>query len=173
MRRMVPFVMLVAVVLTACGNGGGDTSASPGPTVTVTQTVTEPASPAASPAATTSPDQAANACDELGSEGEQLAFLFVTEPTVGAEVHPGFSVSGCSNAFEASYQWELLDRDGNVLAQDTGTASCGTGCVGDLSFTVDYQVDELQVGTLRVFTASPKDGSDTDVNAIPLRLQPS
>ena len=174
MRRFAVVVALLAVGVAACGSSGGEATASPNPTVTVTQTVTAPpATSTASPTATPTAPTSTNACDALGAQGQQLAFLFVTSPTVGTQVHPGFTVSGCANVFEAAFQWELRDQNGNVLAQDNGTASCGTGCVGTVSFTVNYQISSAQVGTLKVYTSSPKDGSDTDVNMIPLYLQPS
>lgn len=165
-------VAVLIVVLTGCGpaDGGEDEAASPAPTVTVTSTVTAtPDSASASDGAASDADPCA---EVTGSGGESLAFVFVTSPPVGAAVESGFEVTGCANAFEANYQWQLLDRDGNELAADFGTATCGTGCVGELSFTVDYTVDQLQVGTLRVFTTSARDGSEQDINSIPLRLQP-
>ncbi|MDX1620439.1 MAG: Gmad2 immunoglobulin-like domain-containing protein [Nitriliruptorales bacterium] len=137
----------------------------PTPTPTETATVTEEAAP--------SPVEEASVCDEVkGAGGESLAFVFVEQPVPGTEVTSGFEVTGCANAFEATYEWELLDKEGAELAAGFGTASCGTGCVGDLSFTVEYTAAEMQVGSLRVFTRSARDGSVQDLNAIPLRLAP-
>lgn len=165
-------VAAAAVALAACG-GGANEPAAPAPTVTVTETVTAAPSPDPTPATGTGAASNGDVCaDVAASGGESLAFLFVTTPTIGSAVTPGFEVTGCSNSFEASFQWELLDGEGAELTSDFGTASCGTGCVGDFSFTVDYVVDELQVGTLRVFSTSPKDGTEQDLNVLPLRLEP-
>jgi hypothetical protein len=151
---MLAVTAVLAMALAACGQGTSRSTndeATPDPTAT--------AAPAGDP------------CAELEG-GEELAFLFVTSPTTGQSVSSGFEVTGCGNVFEATYQWELLDTRGEVLTEDFGTASCGTGCVGDLSFTVDFDVDKRQVGTLRVFAESARDGSDTHVHAVPLILEP-
>lgn len=168
-RPGLRLTLALAAALVAAGCADGDEPDAPAPTVTVTETVTA-APPANGPDDGTPPDVCQEALEE---GGEGLAFVFVTEPVPGQAVQPGFTVAGCSNSFEATYQWELLARDGSVLAEGFGTATCGTGCVGDLSFTVgDWSVDAEQVGTLRVFTASAEDGSELEVNAIPLRLRP-
>lgn len=122
-----------------------------------------------SPAATA----AADPCRELGV-GEQvgLPVLFVTAPEVGAAVASPLQVGGCTNAFEATVNWQLVDRDGATLADGFATATCGNGCLGTFSFEIAFSVAAETIGTLRVFTISAEDGSEQDVNAIPLRLQP-
>lgn len=178
--RWMAGLAVLAVVAAGCGQGGDDDAApAPTETVTVTETVTaeptgtDPASPDPGSSATGTASPTTDVCaDVAASGGEELAFIFVSEPRIGAEVTPGFEVAGCSNTFEASFQYELLDAEGEALASDFGMASCGTGCVGDLSFTVDYVIDEPQVGSLHVFTTSPKDGAEAELNVLPLRLQP-
>ncbi len=142
------------------------TAPEPAPTVTVTATETETAAPAEPTAA-----PAADACDDLQG-GEQLAFILVTEPAVGTAVSSGFTFGGCSNVFEAAYQWELRAADGTVLAEGFGAATCGTGCVGTFSAQVPFQVQQAQVGELEVWAASAQDGSKEHVNLLPLLLQP-
>lgn len=167
------------LVLAGCGGGaedGGQEAPAPTVTVTVTETATPDASalaeePTPSPtAAETGAATATDPCEAAGLDGH--AFIFVTHPTSGAQLASGDEVTGCSNTYEASFQYELLDRDGAVLDEGFGTASCGTGCVGDLSFTVTFDVAEETVGTLRVFATSAQDGSEELVNAIPVRLTP-
>ncbi|MBW3620515.1 MAG: Gmad2 immunoglobulin-like domain-containing protein [Actinobacteria bacterium] len=176
--RVTAMAVIAAVGLTACGGGQepdeGEAAPAPTVTVTVTETATpaeaEPLeeSPTPTPAETTTstPDP----CDAPGLDG--FAFIFVTTPTVGAPVSDGDTVEGCSNAFEATYQYELLDGDQAVLDSGFGTATCGTGCVGDFSFTLDFSVSQATVGYLRVYASSAQDGSDTLVNSIPVLLQP-
>lgn len=151
---------LAAAVLVLAGCGAdGEPAAAPTPTVTVTETVT--ASPGPGP------------CQQLGiGENVPLRVLFVTSPRSGEAVTSPFTVEGCTNAFEATYSWELVDGEGQVLAEDHGTASCGTGCLGSLSFEVTAGVEQEQVVTLRVFTISARDGSVQDLTAIPVRLRP-
>lgn len=178
--------MVLAGVLgaTACGGGddpGADGPATPAPTVTVTVTETatpadteplaESPTPTPEPAPTgDGPAVAEDPCDASGLDG--FAFIFVTTPAVGAEVADGDTVEGCSNTFEATYEYELVDGQGAVLDDGFGTATCGTGCVGDFSFELDFSVPEETVGYLRVFASSAEDGSETLVNSIPVLLQP-
>lgn len=177
MHRVVPLLALAVLLGAGCGRAADDVDPGqpePGPTVTVTATETATPAPTPTstgePAPTAAPDSAV--CTTLEG-GEGLAFIFVSQPRAGATVESGFQVTGCSNTFEAAYQWELLAADGTILASDFGTATCGTGCVGEFAFTVAYEgVEQRQVGTLRVFTTSPRDGSETDVNSIPVILHP-
>ncbi|HEX2027831.1 MAG TPA: Gmad2 immunoglobulin-like domain-containing protein [Nitriliruptorales bacterium] len=171
-RRRTVLAVLPILALAACTPpDDADGGVTPAPTVTVTVPVTKP-----SPEATDDGGAAAGPCADLGpgSTITDLAVLFVTAPTVGAEVSSGFAVAGCTNAFEATFQWELVDRDGAVLAGGNGTATCGSGCLGTFEFTVDYTVERPILGTLKVFTLSAEDASadPQDLNALPLRLQP-
>lgn len=171
---------LGAVLLAGCAGGSGEPSGEGVATVTeratatATETVTATETETVTEGPTDGPTDivaSGDSCSDLVG-GESLAFVFVTAPAIGTQVSSPFTVAGCANAFEAAYSWELLDRDGAVLVEGFGTASCGTGCVGTFSFDVSYTVPERQVGTLRVFTVSAMDGSDDDVNAIPLVLEP-
>lgn len=179
-HRTVALAALFLATLTACGEGQDDGDpAEPQPTVTVT--VTETATPAAptedaTPTPTPSPTETAGAsadpCAELAPIGDTMAFIVVSSPSPGVVLASGDTVEGCGNTFEASYQWQLLDGQGDELASDFGTMTCGNGCQGDFEFTVEYTVSQEQIGTLRVFEQSAQDGSDAHVNAIPVLLQP-
>jgi spore germination protein GerM len=68
-------------------------------------------------------------------------------------------VTGTADVFEATVSLELLGQDGAVLWQGTTQASCGTGCRGDFSAEIPYEVAEGQFGTLVAWEASMEDGS--------------
>lgn len=190
MGRHRLLVVFAGLVMAACGRGAGQpgslTTATPLHTapplpaatvtevVTATETVTATAEPTGGETGSTGGKQT-GPCAQLGPERQvPLPVLFVTRPAVGQRVASGFTVEGCTNAFEAAFSWELVgEPDGTVLADGTGTASCGTGCLGTFRFTVTYAVDEETIGRLRVFTRSAEDNSVQDLNAIPLRLVPS
>jgi hypothetical protein len=69
------------------------------------------------------------------------------------------AVTGTADVFEATVSLELLDQDGAVLWQGTTQASCGTGCRGDFSAEIPYEVAEGQSGTLVAWETSMEDGS--------------
>lgn len=165
---------LAALALVACGTASeedGEATAEPAPTVTVTVTETvtpsEPATPEPTATATPTP---VDVCATPGLD--QQAFIFVTAPAPGVAFSSGDTVEGCSNLFEAAYQWELVDNQQTVLDSDFGTASCGTGCVGTFSFTPTFSVSQVTVGHIRVWADSPEDGSPQFLTAIPVLLQP-
>lgn len=172
--RRLALAATLALVASVAGCGDdADGGAEPAPTMTVTATETETDAPEPLPAETVTlePVTAGN-CDDLKTTGSGLAFVVVEQPRPGDAVTSPFDVTGCSNAFEAAYAWRLVDRGGAVLDEGFGSASCGTGCVGDLGFEVTFDVDEVQVASLEVFTQSAEDGSEQDLNVIPVVLTP-
>jgi len=79
-----------------------------------------------------------------------LPVIAVITPDAGQEVPSPVTVSGLANVFEANVSVEILDSDGHVIAHDSTTASCGTGCWGTFSLDLPYQVDQKQVGIVVV-----------------------
>jgi len=77
-------------------------------------------------------------------------------------------VTGTANTFEANFQYELIDSDGRVIAENFVTATSGTGTRGTFEFTVPFEF--TGDGTLTVLESSAKDGSRINVTEIPLRL---
>ncbi len=168
MKQFLASAAIGALVLAGCST---DPGASPTPTETITETVTATPTATPTPTSTSAP---VDVCASLPSTADQLAFIFVSAPAPGTIVSDGFTVTGCSNSFEASYQWDVQDHDGVVIDDGFGTASCGTGCVGTFSFTVvlDSVPTTQTVISLRVFESSARDGSPVHVNTIPLIFQP-
>jgi hypothetical protein len=82
---------------------------------------------------------------------EQLMPVIVVEsPARGERVSSPVTVSGNANVFEANVTVVILDAAGNELARTFTTATCGTGCRGDFSVAVPFEVDEAQAGTILV-----------------------
>jgi hypothetical protein len=75
-------------------------------------------------------------------------------------------VTGFANVFEATVSLEVVDADGNVVLEEFTTATCGTGCWGAFSFSIDYQFEGTE--TVRVFWHSAEDGSPSDVVSVPV-----
>jgi germination protein M len=101
-----------------------------------------------------------------------LPAIFVDRPAWGASAGNPARISGLANVFEATFRAQLLDADGQVIADEQVMASCGTGCWGTFSKDVPYRVSEAQWGTLRVFEPSARDGSPVNVTEYRVWLTP-
>jgi hypothetical protein len=101
-----------------------------------------------------------------------LPAIFVDRPAWGASAGNPARINGIANVFEATFRVQLLDARGNLLAEETVTASCGTGCWGSFRTDLGYDVGRAQYGTLRVFAPSAKDGSPDDVTEYRVWLTP-
>lgn len=154
MRSLRIVLMGLMVVLAACGGTTEPTSEGPSPAETEVERPDGTATPSEEETAGSQP------CDRYEPESQVSDnVLLIDSPSAGDGFPPGSTVTGCTNAFEAAFQWELLGADGEVLASGNETATCGSGCLGTFEFTIDYQVDEGQEGTVRLFVESAQDGS--------------
>ena len=103
---------------------------------------------------------------------DELPAIFVDRPAYGAAIlNPG-PVAGNADVFEASFRVAVLDGAGKTLTDQQAMASCGTGCRGTFSLTVEYDVSKAQWGTLRVFDPSEQNGTPTSVRDYPVWLTP-
>jgi germination protein M len=106
-----------------------------------------------------------------GAFENQTPAILVESPLPGESVESGFEVTGTANTFEATFNYELRDESGKVLAKDFVTATSGSGTRGTFRFTVDYDVPSTQQGQLVVFEISAADGSRTHESSVPLTLR--
>jgi spore germination protein GerM len=97
--------------------------------------------------------------------------IFVDRPAWGEVVASPIEVSGLSNVFEAVSQVMLTDDDGAALFEDTVMASCGTGCWGEWSIEIPYEVDRDELGALIVWEFSAQDGSRIHIREYPIQLR--
>lgn len=113
--------------------------------------------------------------DEPQTRGhyEELAPpIIVTSPEAGEEVSSPVTIEGTANVFEATVSIRVLDASGKKVADTFTTATCGTGCRGNYSEAVDFEVAEEQEGVIEVFEASAEDGSPLHMVRIPVKLVP-
>lgn len=145
------------------GDGAGEGEAA------ADETAAEEAGAAAAEAepATPSPDPQAVADPCAAHQGRELEpFLDVVAPVDGQVVAGAVDLVGCSNVYEATVNWRLLDEAGAVLDEGFTTADCGTGCVGAFRDTVPLEAAAGAAAVeLEVFWISPQDGSDADLVA--------
>ena len=103
---------------------------------------------------------------------DQTPTILVESPGFATAVSSPFTARGTANTFEATFEYELRDAAGKVLAQHFETATSGTGMRGTFSFPVSFTVTKPTAGSLVVFERSAADGSRIHVRSTPLKLQP-
>jgi hypothetical protein len=87
---------------------------------------------------------------------EQTPLVLVESPLPFEQVSSPLTAVGTANTFEATFQYELLDADGDVIDKNFVTATSGTGTRGTFEFTT-AEFDDA--ATLVVFENSAEDGS--------------
>jgi spore germination protein GerM len=97
--------------------------------------------------------------------------ILVETPAVGDTISSPMELAGTANTFEATLNYELLGADGEVLAGNFLTATCGTGCRGTFEASVPFEWMGEPRGTLVAFEISAKDGSRINVVEIPLAFE--
>lgn len=103
-----------------------------------------------------------------GDFEEQTPTVLVESPLPWQEATAPLHVTGTANTYEATFEYELLDADGNVLDTNFVTATSGTGTRGTFDFTTKA-VDG--VATLVVYETSAEDGSR--IHEVEIPLQPA
>jgi immunoglobulin-like protein involved in spore germination/sporulation and spore germination protein len=96
---------------------------------------------------------------------DQTPAILVESPLPFAEVTSPITASGTANTFEASFNYEIYDADGNLVGENFVTATSGTGTRGTFEFTTG---DFDSISKLVVFEPSAEDGSKTKLVEIPL-----
>ena len=110
------------------------------------------------------PDLVADPCGpHEGREGE--AFIALVAPVDDQQAGAEVDIVGCSNVFEATISYRVLDGDGRTLSDGFTTAECGSGCVGAFHDTIDLSAAAGEpVAYVQVFWESAEDGSDQDLD---------
>ena len=97
--------------------------------------------------------------------------LLVLTPRTGDTVSTPVRVTGTANAFEATFQLEVVDPRGVIVAEKTVTATSGTGTRGLFDVTVPFALEREGWGAIIVFELSPRDGSRTNLREIPVFMK--
>jgi germination protein M len=97
---------------------------------------------------------------------EALVPAILFESAAGNPLH----VTGTANVFEAEFRYELYDAGNQMIANGNIMASSGTGTRGTFTSDISYKVKTNQTGTLVGYEPSAKDGSRTNVVAVPVLL---
>jgi germination protein M len=102
----------------------------------------------------------------------ETPLILVESPLPFQTVHSPLRATGTANTFEATFNYDLVGPEGNVIAHHFVTATSGSGTRGTFDFTVPFTVSQGGPGKLVVYELSAKDGSRVHQVEIPLRLEP-
>jgi hypothetical protein len=98
--------------------------------------------------------------------------ILVESPLPFDEVRSPLHATGTANTFEATFQYEVTDPDGKVVAKNFVTATSGTGTRGTFNFTTKpFKVPFTGAGELIVYELSAENGQRIHVVEIPLRMK--
>jgi germination protein M len=101
-----------------------------------------------------------------------LPAILVENPTIGERVDNPVTVSGSANVFEATVSLRILNARGEEIARTFTTATCGSGCRGNYSVSLPYEVDREQAAVIEVFESPADDGRAINLVRIPVTLTP-
>ena len=96
--------------------------------------------------------------------------ILVESPLPEQNVARPLRMMGTANTFEATFEYELVDPAGEVIAKHFVTATSGSGTRGTFDVTVPYPAGHAGLGKLVVYESSAKDGSRIHVVEISVRL---
>lgn len=101
---------------------------------------------------------------------DETPTILVEWPLPEQSVARPLRVTGTANTFEATFEYELVDSAGKVIAHHFVTATSGSGTRGTFDITASYPAGHAGPGKLVVYESSAKDGSRIHVVEIPVQL---
>jgi hypothetical protein len=96
--------------------------------------------------------------------------ILVVEPQPGDAVSSPVRVHGNADTFEATFELELVDAGGAVVAHRTVTATSGSGERGSFDVTIPFTGAKPGRGKLVAFESSAENGQRIHVVEIPIVL---
>lgn len=100
-----------------------------------------------------------------------MPMLFVDEPAYGAPVGNPMRVAGVAAAFEATFDYTIVDGDDLIIAEGFLMTDNGVGW-GNFDTELAYEVDSPQRGALIVSDTSAESGKLQNVREYPVMLVP-
>jgi Immunoglobulin-like domain of bacterial spore germination/Sporulation and spore germination len=105
---------------------------------------------------------------------DETPIILVESPLPYETAGNPIRATGTANTFEATFQYDVVDPDGNVVDTQFVTATSGSGTRGTFDFTTKpFTVSHPGLGALVVYELSAKDGSRIHETKIPLRMTQS
>jgi len=101
--------------------------------------------------------------------GNENIKIFLPQP--GDVVGQPLVIVGLAREFESTFNYQLLDLEGHVMAAGYSMANApDIGEFGAFSVVVDYGFPQAEEGVVKVFAHSPKDGAEIDVVEVPVKF---
>ena len=97
--------------------------------------------------------------------------ILIESPCVSDRVGSPLVVSGTANTFEATFKLELLDGSGKTLAEQTVTATAGSGARGTFQASIPFSTSAAD-GTLVAYEVSQETGSRVHEVRVPVGFSP-
>jgi hypothetical protein len=97
--------------------------------------------------------------------------ILVESPLPFEDVTSPLHATGTANTFEATFQYEVTDTDGKIVAKNFVTATSGTGTRGTFDFSAPFTVPFDGIGELIVYELSAENGRRINLVEIPLRMK--
>lgn len=98
--------------------------------------------------------------------------IIVNRPLGESEVDSPVTVAGTANVFEANVLIRIVGAGREVFAETFTTATCGSGCRGDFSENVEFDVEEPTEATVQVYEESAETGRPINMIEVPVTLAP-
>jgi hypothetical protein len=99
-----------------------------------------------------------------------LPAIFVESPTPGEEITSPVTISGLSNTFEATIQYNVTDGEGLIVAEGFHTGGGTTGSWLPFEFDVEFEPERSGMGAVILFEISAADGSRVNLVEIPVNV---
>jgi hypothetical protein len=103
---------------------------------------------------------------------DQTPAILVESPLPFTTVRSPLHLTGTANTFEATFQYELKDETGKVLAKHFVTATSGNGVRGTYGVSIPFKVSSPTKVVLTVYEVSAENGARENQVDIPLTLAP-
>ncbi len=97
--------------------------------------------------------------------------ILVELPLPFQSVSSPLRVAGTANTFEATFQYELTDPEGKIIAQHSVMATSGSGTRGTFDFTVPFTVGRSGIAELIVYENSAANGKRIHLVEVPVQLE--
>lgn len=99
--------------------------------------------------------------------------LIIESPTENASITSPVTITGFGRAFENNLAVEILDQDGNPLAQAFATVDAELGQMGPFKGEIEFTPPAAaQPGRILVYSQHPRDGAMVDLASVEVTLQP-